>query len=191
MDWTFKNNFAKWVIVILLIVNIITVSIIWIQTTRTNRFPPPSMQGDKNGPAGLMQHELGLSDEQVKQYNQIRKENLDEAKAITDKIADTKIQFAKELFKQNPDTVVISSLANQIGKAQSQLEVLRFYQFRRLIAICKPEQKEKLKPIIEEVLGSRQPPERNDERGEGPGGRGGSPGRPGDGDHKPPLKPGE
>jgi Spy/CpxP family protein refolding chaperone len=163
MDWIHQNKLKNWLIIGLLTLNVLTISIIWMQTTKTKE-PQRKEQGTRPSESvTLMRKALDLTEEQTNQLIKIQTSHLEQLRKNNDRLNENKLQLAEELFKNYPDTSLANVKANEIGELQSKVEMLRFKHFHELLAICTPEQKEKLKPIVIEVIG-RKPPK--DEPGE-------------------------
>jgi Spy/CpxP family protein refolding chaperone len=159
MDWLFQNKIRDWLIAILLVINILTVSILWMQTARTNE-PQPQQTGARGSESvTLLQKALDLNEGQVKQLDTKRTGHLELTKSYNDRLSALKRQLSEELFKEHPDTTLAHSLTAQIGELQSKVELIRFEYFKELLALCTPEQKAKLRPIVTELFGRKPPKE--------------------------------
>ncbi len=156
MDLITNNNFKNGLIVILLVLNLLTVSIIWMQAANRNENAPGKQE---KGGADLMKEALDLSDDQAKEFEQIRKTKLDQAKRYNDSLNYLKKQLAQELLKEIPDSANAKIKSQEIGEMQTKVEMIRFKHFKELMRICTPEQKEKLKPIMMEIFGRKPPKE--------------------------------
>ena len=163
MDWITQSKFRNWLLVVLVASNLLTVSIIWMQTAKTNE-PQRKEQGPRASESvNLMKKVLDLDEGQIKQVENNLAARREQSKKYNDRMSVLKRQLADELFKDNPDTSSANVKAKEIGELQSKVELIRFNHFQELLAICTPEQKEKLKPVVIEVFG-RKPPK--DEQGE-------------------------
>lgn len=150
MDWITQNKFIKWLIGILLVANILTISIIWMLTLR-NQSTAPQHTNEKTRPSesvNLMEKELNLTIDQTKQYEILRQQHLERSKNFDEKKTDLKRQIAGEVFKAKPDTTLVDSLTKKIGLLEVELEKLRFVHFKEFVSIISPEQKEKFKPLL-------------------------------------------
>jgi Spy/CpxP family protein refolding chaperone len=157
MDLINQNKFKNWLIIVLLAINLITVSVIWMQITNKNVQQPGAQDNRPSESVNLLKKALDLNEGQTKQLEKMRNDQFDQSKKYNDRLNDLKKQLAEELFKESPDTTLANSKAKEIGDLQSKVESIRFNNFKELLAICSPEQKEKLKPILVEVFG-RKPP---------------------------------
>ena len=164
MDWVNQNKFRNWLIVVLLAINLITVSVLWMQSSGAI-VPHPKEQGPRASESvNLMKRALQLTDAQAKQFDTIRTDLANQSKTYNDRMDALKRQLSEELFAGHPDTAVVYSKAKEIGELQAKIESIRFLYFNELLAICTPEQKDKLKPIVTEFFGRRPPKDDGQER---------------------------
>ena len=157
MDWVHQNQFRNWLIVVLLVINVLTVSILWMQTARTNEPQPPQQDARGSESVNLLKKALDLNEGQTKHFDSRRASQLEQTKALNDRLAALKRQLSDELYRDHPDTILAQQQAKEIGELQANLEMMRFEYFRELLAVCTPEQKNKLRPIVTELFG-RKPP---------------------------------
>lgn len=157
MDLVNQNKFKNILIILLLVVNIISLSIIWMQTTEKKEAIPVEGKKPKTESVSLMKEVLNLNDDQTKKLEKLRSDKLDLSKKYNDSLSLLKKQLAEELFKSKSNQELVQEKTKMIGELQSKVERVRFDHFNELLAICTPEQKIKLKPIIEELFG-RKPP---------------------------------
>jgi Spy/CpxP family protein refolding chaperone len=157
MDWVTQHKFRNWLIVILLVSNLLTVSIIWMQTTRTGGPEPKERKPRASESVQLMRKALDLTEEQALRFEAIRDVQVEQSRAYNDRLSMLKRQLAEALFDEKPDTLLAKQRAAEIGELQSKVETIRFEYFSKLLTLCTPEQREKLKPIVIELFG-RKPP---------------------------------
>ena len=164
MDLVKQNKLLKWILIVLVLFNLSIISIIWfyIVNDHGRRLPGPI------GSTGLMQRDLGLSDEQAKLVDETRREGMEKSKQLRDRMDELKQRLADELFNEPTDTALVSNLINDICSTQKGLERVRFDNFKKFISICTPEQREKLKPVLEEIM-TAGPPRLPPPKGKGPG----------------------
>lgn len=170
MDLINQNKFKNWLIIVLLAINLITVSVIWMQITNKN-VPQQVVQDNRPSESvNLLKKALDLNEQQTRQFEKMRIDQFDQSKKYNDRLNDLKKQLADELFNESPDTNQANLKAKEIGDLQSKVESIRFNHFKEMLAICTPEQKEKLKPILIELFG-RKPPKDELKPHKGPDGR--------------------
>ncbi len=167
MDWLKQNMMKNWLIVMLLGLNVVTLSIIWVHMARTEQ-PTRGEEGARShGSLDLMRRVLDLDEMQAKRVDSVLTDQREESKEYNDRLAARKRDLAEELFTKLPDTLRASAAAAEIGALQSKVEMIRFRHFQELLTLCTPAQREKLKPIVLEVFGRKPPAE---DRPRGPSG---------------------
>jgi len=160
MDLVNQDKFKNWLIIALFAINVFTLSIIWMQIAgkkepdRNDQNPPQTES------SGLVRKALELDDVQADKFNRIRALQREQAKKMNDSLDILKKEMADELFKTSPDSVLAAAKAKKIGELQYKLEYARFANFKHLLEISTPEQREKLKPVIIDLFG-RRPPQEN------------------------------
>ena len=153
MDLVNQDKFKNWLLIILVVLNIITVSIIWMQAFKGgDSNSATAQQGESKD---ILSKALKLDNLQAGRFDKIRTEQRDLAKRLNDSLDTLKKSLADELFKANPDTSYAYRVSIEIGYLQSRLEMNRFKHFADLMSISTPEQKEKLKPVILDVFSKK------------------------------------
>ena len=159
MDWKNQNKFTKTFIIILIILNVVTISMMWILMSH-GRMPPPFFNKiEPRGAIELMRRDLNLSDNQVEKFEKLRMENFDKSKLLMNRADELKKRLSEELANDKIDTAKANSIANEIGSIYAQIEKKRFDHFAKLIALCTPEQQAKLKPILKNIISNKQKPD--------------------------------
>lgn len=156
-----QNRFAKWIIIVLLAVNILTVSIIWMQSMQDGeRISSKSLPPQRT--VELMQKTIGLTDEQAEQFTIMREEHFAKRRTIETQIASLNRQVFEEMFNEKNDTVKINSLLSQAAEKLARIEQLQVEHFTQLAGICNKEQKEKLKTLLINTIDHPGPMERHE-----------------------------
>ena len=164
MDYFTNKRFVIWTIVILVILNLFTISAFWF-TRIFNILPilPYAMheihdmnheQGDK-----FLLIELNLSEEQKKIFEESRMRHFQLSKNLHEEIFGLKEQLINELFTKEIDSIKIKKFSEEIGLKQSELEMQNNAHILELKSICKPEQQEKLSLLFNEMLKRFRPGE--------------------------------
>jgi Spy/CpxP family protein refolding chaperone len=157
MDWVRQNAVRAWLILGLVVLNLVALSIIWMQTSQ--RQAPPGQPSRPSESIALLQRVLALDARQVARAESIMTSRRELSKDANERAVEIKRQMAEELFNDVPDTALARKMAGQIGELQSTIEMIRFQHFLSLVAVCTPEQRAKLKPILIEVFGRKPPKE--------------------------------
>jgi len=147
-----NTRFLKIIIIVLLLVNIATLSFMWVSHNRHgggHMPPPPHGRGGPNAFEFLV-HELKLDEGQVKQFEEMRNKHHLNVQDIQEKSRDMHHRFFNLLAKNDSTSAV--PLADSMAQYQKQIELLTFNHFLQVRAICKPEQQKKFDTVINEAL---------------------------------------
>jgi Spy/CpxP family protein refolding chaperone len=147
-----NSKFLKVVIVILLIINISTLAFMWMHKPPMQQAPPPPPPHERNDVFEHLTHELKLSEQQRNQYDQLRKEHHAAMESLQEKGRATHDHFFALLQNKSADSTLVSKLADSISNNQKQIELVTFYHFQKVRAICNPEQQKKFDEIIDDAL---------------------------------------
>ena len=140
-----NNRFLKIVIMVLLVINIGTISFIWFQHSPLNHGPRPPQIGE------YLAHELNFTDEQQKQFEDLRSQHRDKidpirnsSKALHDSL------FA--LLKSPQDSLKINETIEAIATTQIKIEQATFEHLIKIRNICTPEQQHKFDSVINDAM---------------------------------------
>jgi len=167
MDIFTKQKFVGVLIIVLIITNALSLSVIWFKELNPKKPPPPPPKREQLN--NFLGEQLKLTPEQNKLFNKYRQEHLDSTIIINERVGGLKKQILAESFNQNPDLNKINALSAKIGSIQKEYEEFLSRHFQNLASVCNPEQKEKLKRIFVSSFGPqegrpdpgrRPPPER-------------------------------
>lgn len=154
MDWLTKQKTYVWLIILLLVVNLTTLTLLWLGRPG----PPPFNNNDLPNTNKFLKNDLGLNDEQEKMFTQIRKAHFDSTGALNGELWLKRRLIQEEAFKDNPDTQIVNMLSNEIGNLQKVNEKFIFNHFLELKKVLNKEQLEKFKTIISKKEKKRPQP---------------------------------
>ena len=159
-----NKNVLYWIIALLVVLNTFTMFMLWQdhwnrKADMHNRKPGMFRQTNENKPE-FIQRELNLSDEQAAKFRDNKKKHIKNINQITERIHKNKKLLLDNAFSNNPDSLIIDSLINDIGNLQKKLEETNITHINNLKRICKPKQFEKLKNIFNELMLKTEPPAR-------------------------------
>lgn len=158
MDLVNQNKFKNGLIIVLLVINLLTVSVIWIQTTKRDDTPVVAPPGKGNSESvNLMKQVLELNEDQTRELDMMMAIKIDESKKYNDSLDYLKKQLAEDLIKDHPDSIDAQKKSQKIGQLQTKVEMIRYNHFKELLSICTPGQKQKLKPVLIELFGKKPP----------------------------------
>ena len=157
-----KSRFLKIVIIALLVLNLGTLSFLFINHLHgKGHHGPPH---DQEGPARFIIEKLGFDEKQQAAFNDLKREHQGQMRMMEDSIKMQRDQLP-ELITSGNDAKA-DSVATAIGRCQKQIERYTYQHFVKVYALCNDQQKDKFKDIIGEILhmmgrrGGPPPPER-------------------------------
>jgi Spy/CpxP family protein refolding chaperone len=172
MDFFAKEKMTFWAVILLIILNVATLSVLWIRSGRDRSHrhdgkehpfaPAPMMQGPQQAPPmpppppGMIEQELGLSAQQADALKKLREGHFEKVDALMKEIEKTKKELFDMLFAENVDQAKVAEKINFITGKRSEVERLTFNHFKDVIALCDGKQKEKFRGILEGAL--KMPP---------------------------------
>ena len=161
MDIFTQKRIALWTIILLVVLNVSLLTVIWIGRRPIEPRPidaPPHSERTLE----LLQQELGFSDEQIRQYDLLRKEHARQTLHLITDIQRLKKEMLDEVMTGHPDSVRVSQTATAIGNLQSQIEQLTFQHFLDLKELCGENQVKQLHMLMQAFFA------RNPAPGQGP-----------------------
>lgn len=163
MDILAQKKFMTWVIAILIILNVSTLTYLWISRSNDYKYGSRMFKHDRMGQLGdgrlmkFFKSELNLTDEQTDSILELRNQHHQIVKEILKEIHYNKKLIVDGIFLN--ETVNVDSIANVIGEMQSQIEILTFDHLNRLKSILGPDQKESFKKLVGGFFLNVEPPE--------------------------------
>src|ERR1700753_153043 len=141
-----EKSFLKTVIVILLLINVATISYMWLSGRPGARAGPPN--GDV---VGFLTNELGLSPAQHHQLVQLHDDFARRQQDIHEHLHSLHTPLFALLHNEAVDTGKVSLLVDSMAIYHKQMEWLTFEQFNAIRRICTPEQQKKFDGIVDKT----------------------------------------
>ena len=165
MNYFTKSRIYIFLIILLALLNVALMLFLW--------KGPPSKFG-RGGPGReqarlefFLERELGLSEEQMRQYSQLRKAHFQEVRQEFRKARRLKSTLFDLVGKEN-NAMEKQQILEQIAKTQLAIDSLTFIHFENLRNICDEDQQLKFDQVIKKVmrrLDRPGPPRRGGKRG--------------------------
>ena len=145
----------KWMLAVLLLLlasNIATLVYMWL---------PPRPPKGKAGRRGfeLLVKELKMTDSQQTTYAKLREEHQAFVRPLRQKLKNRKDAFFDLLKTDTASVFVIESAAAKSAAIQQQLDMASFDHFKKLRAVCTPEQQKDFDKLIQDVIRQMAPPQ--------------------------------
>ena len=151
MDIFTKQKLLIRIIVFLIVLNLGSISFfIWRDFKHKEPLLFPKNE-DYKDVTSVLKKELNLSDNQVLQFDEIRKRNFEKQSVLKKIIRDDKDAMNSEMFNVKTDETKIEMLAIRISDNEYKMEMLRFDQAKELKAVCNKKQLEKFENLVKEI----------------------------------------
>lgn len=166
-----KDRFLIIVIVFLFILNLFTLGYLMFE----RNLPPPDMfERERVGsfendphlrdkkrpdrPDMLIIDKLKLSDDQIKQFEDLKREHRRQIDLLQDSSRRYHDEYFGLLKYPQSDSVKANSFLDKIARNQIEIDKITYTHFEKIKAICDPEQKKLFDNFIDEIARSFKPP---------------------------------
>ena len=145
-------------IVLLVILNIITLSLLWIGRPQPNENGPlDGQKGNKAHIQKLLKEELGFTVKQANQFISIRDKHLKNTRLISEEIRRVKRQMFDQAMGESNQQSISDSLLTLTLEKQKELEQAMFQHFIDINNLCTTDQKNNLKKLMHKLLAPPHP----------------------------------
>jgi Spy/CpxP family protein refolding chaperone len=146
-----NKRWLVYLVVFLLVLNISALGTIIFLIYRPHHTFIPS---GPNGPLGKkFEKELNLSDNQQKEFKELRKSFFQASKPVLDSLKLKREEIITSLSQNNPDTANLYKKADDLGRYHAELKRLAIRHYLDLQSKCTPDQRKNLlklyRPMIE------------------------------------------
>jgi protein CpxP len=158
MDYIKKDRYLIYAVIVLLVLNIVSISYILFAP----RPPAPDSEEEMRDPiAHFLVGELNFSDEQMKQFAELRKNHFEQGDTLIKKHSEAMKNLFDLLKKDTVSTIEIQQKASALGEIETERSLSLYQHFHAVRSLCSPEQQRKFDEFIVEVLNRvHEPPKR-------------------------------
>lgn len=149
MDSTTKNKSLVSIIIFLLITNI---AMLIFFVVLNNPAQKNVRTRDQNGMSGMLQREVGFSQDQLDKYQAIRKQDLGSIHNLFDGLRKSKMDFYSLIYSENIADSSIKNAADLVAQKQESVDLKMFAHFKMVRNICSPDQLQKFDSSIKKVF---------------------------------------
>lgn len=115
--------------------------------------PPETRRMDgKNGMTEMLKKEVGFTDDQVAQYKQLKDEQWATIKPMFDEMRKAKENLFRLLSDPNTSDSVVGQATDAIAEKQKALDLQTFRHFKKVRAVCTPDQLPKYDSMIQRMF---------------------------------------
>jgi hypothetical protein len=155
MDIFSKNKFLQRVVLILIFLNIVSISFFWFQQRENRNRREPRKDTEKA--VSILTEKLQLDKNQEQALIKIRDDFYQKEEVLIKLIKSQRDSMNIEMFNENTDTIHLNTLAKQVAENEYQMELYRINQAKQLKDICNKEQLKKFKDLMLEIRDFFQP----------------------------------
>ena len=152
MDIFKQNKILMRLVIILVVLNIALMAFFLIKVpfkkNKPDLFPN---HDDYKDVSGILKDELGLSQEQTMQIEELRKSYFQREKILEEIIRNEKDSMNVEMFNETTNDQLLESLAKRISGNEFRMELIRMEQAKQLKKICTPQQLMKFEKLVLEI----------------------------------------
>lgn len=146
-----NNKIALWLIGLLILGNIATLTFFWIGHLKNQR---------DNSPKEFLVKKLNFTDSQKNAYFKLAMEHNESAKIIREQIKLDKENLFQLLKSDNISDSMRNELVFKVSKSIQSLDILTFEHFKKVRTICTDEQKPKFDELIQKMVNSVNNPQK-------------------------------
>ncbi len=171
MSYFNRNKWWGIAFLVLLALNIATLSAFWLLKDKRGG-PPPAQRA---GVVDFLVTELGLDSAQRDALKELNETHQRDMKEIRRNNREAKNSFFDLLSESNVTDSVLHLAAQNAVKYEVETDMLTFRHFQKIRQLCTDEQKEKFDQVIKQVVRMMAPPQPGNRQGPPPGREGGRP----------------
>ena len=156
MNYFKEKKFAFWAITILLVLNLSTLTMIWIHKPPCP-LPPPPPFSEKFIPDFVVA-ELKLDAKQAMEFEVSEQQHIQKIKLLLDSLHQYKQRLFQSAFKNAVDSAKINDLTSRIGSIAQKIDIITFFHVTELKNICNSRQQNILEDIFTDMAKMRRAP---------------------------------
>ncbi|NTW62871.1 MAG: periplasmic heavy metal sensor [Chlorobiaceae bacterium] len=99
----------------------------------------------------ILKEQLGLSDAQNRQLQEMRQKHVTLSTKERSRLAELQKQLLNASMTSNPDKQRIALIAQQIGKQQTDIAIMRSTSMQEVASVLTPQQREKMKTFMDQM----------------------------------------
>jgi periplasmic protein CpxP/Spy len=151
------------IIAVLLLTNIAVLGyFLWYKKPAT----PIRNDREHNGISDALQKEVGFSDDQVAQYKLLKDKQREIIRPMFDDMRKSKDSLFRLLSVTEVNDSVLNKVTDVIAQKQKMLDLQTFYHFKRVRALCKPDQEAKYDSMVVRMFRKMGRPRSEQEKAE-------------------------
>ncbi len=154
MNYFKEKKFATIAIIVLVILNITTITLLWLGRPSNHRHP---MVPREKVLFDFIAHELDFNPVQKLSYEKQERIFMDETRAVHLRIDSIQQLLYNTIYSEVTNKLVIDSLTNIIGSLDAELNRITYNHLVEIKSLCEGNQQEKYKTLLKDVLDNIRP----------------------------------
>jgi len=147
-----KNRLLFWIMIVLIVINIATLTSFFI-FSKQGVTPAPVCRVMSDSTCSGFCTKLNLSATQVEKVEIINRNYKNNASTFVMNIKNKRVEILDELNKDKPDTLLTNKLTGEVSVLQSLLQRESIRQYLELKKVCTPEQAQRLSALYRDLYG--------------------------------------
>ncbi|MEO7961941.1 MAG: hypothetical protein ABIR19_10360 [Ginsengibacter sp.] len=99
-----------------------------------------------------LQKDVGFSDEQMNEYQALRKQNMQYVGPLFNEVKNAKFSLFDLVYTEPVPDSAIDSAATKIGQRQKELDIQMFHYFKKVRKVCKNQQLPKFDTAVKQLV---------------------------------------
>jgi Spy/CpxP family protein refolding chaperone len=153
MDFLASKRVVTIVLAFMVMLNVTLLGVVWWQNT--NRAMPKEMAMGHHNRQLALTRQLDLDKSQTISFEKLRQEHFLEVGPEIQAISLLKKQLIDESLQEKIDAAKITAITENIGSHQASIERKLALHFHELFKVCRPEQRDSLKIILQRIATRR------------------------------------
>jgi|WetSurMetagenome_2_1015567.scaffolds.fasta_scaffold214413_1 hypothetical protein len=154
MNFFNKNRLIFWLLLFLVVINISALVTFFLYYSSQQK--QPAENAGENS-FRVFQKELSLTPIQSEKVCSINARHRSRSEPIASALKEKRAELLEELSTENPDTILLSKYAEEIGALQKELQLTSIRQYLDLKVVCDSCQCRKLSSFYFQLYGSKGP----------------------------------
>ena len=133
-------------VVLLMVVNVVALITMIIKSNKSTSPPVVEEIAEVDNPRSFhkwMRSELDLSENQLEQFHVLRREFMRTSRPILRDIGSMRREYIHEILKEEPDTIILYHLNDEMQSMQARLKVMTLHHFLEVKHVLNHEQQNK------------------------------------------------
>ena len=163
MDIFAQRKLLIRIVIILIFLNVLSVGVFLCKDI----FHKPlrqEHQKEKHDVTDVLKRELNLSEEQFKQFKDVRSSFFEKEKHLSEAIRAERDSMNEAMFNKTTNEEQVKALAKSIADNEYNMELLRLEQSKQLKTICTAEQMDKFGKLVRDIRDYLRPEPKQDKK---------------------------